>query len=400
MKIVHVCLNGPYTDNWGYQENIIPRYHKLFGNTVTVIAQNQKHISSGKIVEVDCSEYILEDGVRVIRIAQKMMFSKKLFSAFLIFDIYDILCDLKPDFVMIHGLIGSVSALDVRKYIEKTNRKCIVVADIHQDFYNSYIRKNIKGKLMKIVLRFLNNKMFPYYQKIYYVAPSCKKYAEEYYKAPIDKLTLLPLACDTSLIKYENIETVRCEIRASYNFNKEDIIVCHGGKLDHKKKTIELIKAVRELHEINSNIKMILFGEFSEEIQVDLYSELQSASDFLVYTGMLTNEEYYKIFIASNIAAFPGGQSVLWQQAIACGLATIVKRHEGIEYLDLGGNIIYFDNDTKEEVYDKLLSIIVNDRYIDMQEVALNKGSQYFSYERISKEVLQCAQGDSNNGLY
>ena len=36
---------------------------------------------------------------------------------------------------MIHGLIGSISALDVIKYVKKVNPKCRVVVDT--DFYNS-----------------------------------------------------------------------------------------------------------------------------------------------------------------------------------------------------------------------------------------------------------------------
>ena len=44
---------------------------------------------------------------------------------------------------------------------------------------------------------------------------------------------------------------------------------------------------------------------------------------------MLTIKDYYKLFLASDIAAFPGGQSVLWQQAISW----LLKHHSDEYYM-------------------------------------------------------------------
>ena len=27
MKIVHLCLNSPFTEGWGYRENLLAKYH-------------------------------------------------------------------------------------------------------------------------------------------------------------------------------------------------------------------------------------------------------------------------------------------------------------------------------------------------------------------------------------
>lgn len=395
MEIIHICLNGPYIDNWGYQDNIIPRYHKKSGNKVTVIAQNQKYIDSGEIVETNCGDYFLEDGVRVIRIKKQKFFCKKFVSVFSPYDIYTLLCNLKPDFIMVHGLMGSISALQVGKYIRKENRKCIAVADIHQDFYNSLVKDNLKMKLLTFIFRFLNKKMFPYYKKIFYIAPSCEKFAVEFYKVPRGLLEFLPLGCDTELIDINNKEDIRKEVRSRYNFNDDQIIICHGGKLDCKKKTIELIDAMKKLNSENSKVKLIIFGSLAGESKTKIEAKILENVEFVKYIGMLEQEEYYKIFLASDIAAFPGGQSVLWQQAIACGLATLVRKHTGIEYLDLGGNVGFFDNDSVEEIYNKLSGIIINNEYKKMKKVAKEKGAQYFSYDRISKQVLRYALGDN-----
>ena len=70
MKIVHISPNAPYNDYWGYQDNLLPKYQKKLQHEVTMITTNTIH-KDGRIVDVDCSDYVLNDGVRVIRLKHK-----------------------------------------------------------------------------------------------------------------------------------------------------------------------------------------------------------------------------------------------------------------------------------------------------------------------------------------
>ena len=394
MRVVYVSLNGPFTENWAYQENILSKYHKKLGNDVTIIATNQKHIDSGEIVETPCEDYVNRDGVRVVRVAKKKCIIKKFSDVFPDHKIIELLKQIHPDFIMVHGLIGNLSALQVRKYIKKINPNCIAVADIHQDFYNTNSPDNIlKRNLLKAVHRYLNRKMYPFYKKVFYVAPSCRKFAEEYYAVPKDKLDLLPLGCDPEYIQFSQKAVVFKEIRYVYKIDQDDFLICHGGKMDEKKNTIYLIEAVKKLHSWNKRVQLILFGSFSESYAQVVKPEIDENSDFIKYTGMLTAEEYYKVYMASDIAVFPGGQSVLWQQAIACGTATVASRKLGVEYLDLGGNIKFLENGTAKEIFETLKSLIASNEYLEMQKVAREKGIDFFSYENIAKRVLETADG-------
>ena len=38
MKIAHICLCGPYNQDWNYQENLLARQNKIDGNDVLVVA--------------------------------------------------------------------------------------------------------------------------------------------------------------------------------------------------------------------------------------------------------------------------------------------------------------------------------------------------------------------------
>lgn len=386
LNILHVCLNGPYTDNWGYQDNLLPKQHRKLNHNVTVITQNRKHDQNGNIVYTDCGSYYLEDGVRVIRVAPVKTPCNKFNIIFSPYNILGILYEIKPDLIMVHGLIGSISALQVRKYMKNNN--CKAVADIHEDFYNSPENNSVKYKVFRFIIRYLNKKMFPYYEKIFYLAPSSMEYAIKHYKVPIKKLELLPLGCDMDLVDVQNKEIIREKIRHDYNINENDIILCHGGKININKRTLELIKAFILLSKENKKIKLLIFGSLSDDCKELIECKISEHSDIIKYAGMLTMKQYCDIFLASDIAVFPGGQSVLWQQAIACGLAMIVRRHTGIEYLDLGGNIDYFENESVDEIQSKLKDVLNNNRYMKMKEVSEMHGAEFFSYYNIAKRVL------------
>ena len=39
MKIVHICLGGPFSDGFSYQENLITKYQVKMGLDVSLIKQ-------------------------------------------------------------------------------------------------------------------------------------------------------------------------------------------------------------------------------------------------------------------------------------------------------------------------------------------------------------------------
>jgi hypothetical protein len=152
MKIVHICLCAPYIDNWGYQENILPKYNVLMGNDVTVIALNKlEYISKNNENKNQNTkfEYYIEK-VKIIRINIKL----NLLNKFIWYDgLYEIICQENPDLIYMHGM-QSLALINIKKYIKK-NKNCKAVADIHGDFFNS--AQNIFSKyiLHKIIWKSL-----------------------------------------------------------------------------------------------------------------------------------------------------------------------------------------------------------------------------------------------------
>ena len=133
MKILHLALQAPYNEGWGYQENLLTKYQAKLGHDVTLITTCSMNSTNSQMVKCDPEDYISPDGFRVIRLEHKQFFFKKISSLLSIFPIYQLLKSIMPDFIMVHGL-GNFSAIQVKKYVKKINPRCTVIADNHLDY--------------------------------------------------------------------------------------------------------------------------------------------------------------------------------------------------------------------------------------------------------------------------
>lgn len=388
MNIVHICLCGPYTDGWGYQDNIIPKYHKKMGHTVTVIATNTKHSDdNGDIVETDCGDYYLDDGVRIIRLKVQKVFTTVITNVFNIYRIYDLLSDLRPDFIMVHGLLG-ITPIQVAKYIRKINPKCVVIADSHSDIHNTKMVGGLKFKLYHLFVLLNCKYMQKYYKKVYGITPECKRLITDFYGISDKKTAFIPLGCDDEEIDFKNKDIIKNKIRDKYDLEKDDILIVHGGKLNCKKNTHELITAVK-LIEI-SNLKLIVFGNFTtKEYEIEILNMVKNTNKRVKYIGLLESKDIYDLYLSADLAVYPGTQSALWQQAISCGLPLIIKKWPMCEYLDLGGNMEYLISDDAQEIKKSIIKIIKPDVLEKKKNTSIEKGIEFFSYAKTAKKIIE-----------
>ena len=63
--------------------------------------------------------------------------------------------------------------------------------------------------------------------------------------------------------------------------------------------------------------------------------------------------------MASDLCAFPGTHSVLWEQACACGLPGVFRDWEGMHHVDVGGNAVFL-KDASAEGIKRLLSDLLS----------------------------------------
>ncbi len=386
MKIVHLCLSGPFNDDWGYQDNMIPKYNVKDGHEVTVITSTQ--VDSTKKVGyeyVQPSKYVARDGFNVIRVPFTKYLPRKINEKLRIYNsIYQLLIDEKPDFLFVHGF-NFINIIEVSRYLNKREGVQLVV-DSHASYDNSANNIFSKVILHKFIWRMISKILMPHVDKVFALAPGCRDFLLNMYQIPSKKIEYLYLGADTDKLDFRKKDETTEEIRNNLDIDKDDFVCITGGKLSKRKNIRLLLEAMKRNHA--DNLKLIIFGTFSDDIKDEMLN-LISQDDRVRYIGWLNGSEVYDYYLASDAAVFPGTKSALWEQAICSGLPIICRRWPGMEYVDVGGNVMFIDGKDENEITRNIKMLMDNESvYKEMKHIAETKGYETFSYERISKQAI------------
>lgn len=384
MKILHLCLANFYIDNFGYQENLITKYHKKLGFDVTILASRINYDSStGEQYLSEPNEYINEHNIKVKRINYKFnnnFIYQKFSKQFRLYEnTFEHIVEERPDVIFVHGL----QFWDISKLIKykKKNKDVKIFIDNHADYINSARNFLSKSILHKIIWRNKANLILPYTEKFWGVTPNRCDFLEEVYNIPQNKIGLLPMGADIEKIDFKNKDKIRKKIREKHSINQEDFLLITGGKIDKRKKIDNLLRAMSRIN--YPNIKLLLFG-VSTPIMKDIIDKLTKNNN-IIKIGWIEPDEIYNYYLASDLAVFPGTHSVLWEQAVGSGLPAVFRKWKGMTHVDIGGNCRFIDNSNPGTIKEFILDIYNDYKgYEQMKDKAINKGVEYFSYKNIA----------------
>ena len=185
---------------------------------------------------------------------------------------------------------------------------------------------------------------------------------------------------------WDNRMNIRKELRLRYNIPDDGFLVVTGGKIDRTKNIHLLVEAVSCLR--NNNVFLLVFGSLTEEMKEYCTPKFK---DNIQYLGWLDSKNVYPYFLAADLAVFPGTHSVLWEQALSCGIPGIFKDWDsGFNHVDCGGNALLLKEISTETLTDEI-SRLANDntRYNEMKSVAENVARKEFSYIEIAKKAIR-----------
>lgn len=392
MKIVHLALEAPYNEGWGYQENLLPKYQVKAGHDVTLIVSNLKHAEGGTLESVQPEDYVSPDGFRVIRLDHIHYFPDKLSRSIKLYKIFDILKQIKPDLIMQHGL-NNTSVLQAIKYIKKINPKCKIIADNHLDYNIGavFLRKKIGPTISRSVSLLSNRVAKKFYSKVYGVTPWRIQFCEEIYHIDKNKLDLLPAGADDEKLDYDNKGTIRRTLRKKYDIKDSDFLIVTGGKIDKNKNIDSLMQAVLEIE--NPQIKLLVFGNTTKDIEERINS--LSDGEKIKYIGWVPADDTYNYFLTADLVFFPGQHSVMWEQSVVCGTPLVVKHYEGMHHCDVGGNCKFLYDDSVFGIKNLIIEIVNNkDKYLKMLSVAQSDLRKQFLYSELAKKSIEVIEGE------
>lgn len=385
MKIVHLCLGSFFPDNYSYQENMLPKFHKQLGYDVEVIASLASFDENGNYIYLknSCS-YLNEHNIKVTRLNYRkptlLNHKLKMYQG-----TYNALKKSNPDILFIHGC-QFLDMIEVVKYV-KDNKNLKVYIDNHADYSNS--ARNILSKYILHCLfwRYTANLIEPYANKFYGVLPARVDFLQELYKIPSEKCELLVMGADDDLVLKASVPKVRELFREKYNISENDFLIVTGGKIDSfKKQTILLMQAVNEIK--NKNVKLIVFGSIEEGLKEQVFNLSDGVK--IQYIGWMNSSHSYNIFASADLVVFAGRHSVFWEQVAAQGIPMLCKYWNGTTHIDIGGNVEFLYNDSCNEIKDKILDLLNNkEKYDKMKNIAQSRGMKIFSYKNIAKKAIE-----------
>ncbi len=384
MKVIHVCLAGLFMDGWGYQDNLIAKYHVSFGYDVTVITNQWVYDEEGNYIKTDKETEVDRYGVKIVRIPIKgdkpYTYKLKRYVG-----LYENIKKIEPDVIFLH----SSQIMDVKDIIryKKENPQVKIYVDNHCDYSNSATNWLSKHILHGIIWKKKAWQLNPYIEKFYGVLPARVDFMTERYGLPKDRVELLVMGMDDDKAEEADKPEVKAEIRQRFGYAEDDFVVITGGKIDHaKRQTLLLIEAVKNIK--NPHLKLLVFGSVVEDMKKPL-TELCDSDDRINYIGWVQADDTYPYFAASDLAIFPGRHSVMWEQVAGQGIPMVVKYWDGTTHVDVGGNVEFLYQDSVEEIQSVLEKLMTKgEAYNKMQKNAGEKGKKVFSYRQISRRAI------------
>lgn len=381
MKILHICLCGPVSDGFSYQENLLTKYQVKMGLDVSFITSKWVWNSSGTFEKTTKSTYVNEDGVKMIRL--DIQHDKPLVYRFRKFpNLYKTIENEKPDIMFIHGL-AFLDMVIIKKYA-CAHPEVTIYADNHSDLTNSGTNWLSKNILHKIIWKHYVQMIEPYIKKFYGVLPVRVDFLKDIYNLPAEKCELLVMGGDDELVTLAANPECKKAIREKYGLAEDDFVIMTGGKIDaFKTQTFLLMEAVQKID--NPKLKLVVFGSVAPELK-DRMNSLADGKK-VQYIGWVQAKDSYDYFAAADLVAFPGRHSVFWEQVAAQGIPMICKRLPGTDHVDFGGNVIFLEEDSVEKIEKAILYTL--DNYDQMKTIANCEKKKEFLYSEISRKCIE-----------
>lgn len=384
MRILHCCLAAFYIDNYGYQENILPKIHKLQGHDVKICTSTETYIDNKNIGYVEPRTYLNEHSIEVTRLPYYKYIPHVAVKKLRIYNgLMKVLENFLPDIIFIHDC-QFISINTIATFV-KRHKNIRVYVDSHTDFINSGRNWFSKNIMHKIVYKWCAKQIEPYTKKFYGTLPLRVDFYRDIYKINPSKLDLLVLGADHTDIDLGNKKEIRQRIRKELNIKDNEFVIVTGGKIDRRKNIHTLMNVFKNN---NLNVKLILFGIPNVEMKVEI--EALSKVENIHYIGWLQPNKIYDYLFAADLGFFPGTHSILWEQTVGIGLPCVFKKWEGIDHVDVGGNCIFLEKGDEAEIR-SVIDYIYNNRkvYSQMLEISTTKGIKEFSYEEIAKKAIE-----------
>lgn len=383
-RVLHICLAINYLEGWAYQENMLPAAHKELGYDVHIIAAEQYYDEHKKIiVNRSLGEYVNNDGV-VVHILKGVTMNYSLNRILpKVKGLYKAIEAISPDVIFWHGLDPcSYNSYQVSWY-KKKHPEVKLFADCHADYYNRRFSDHpLKCKIDVLISRFWYFPFFKQANKIWGTTPWREVFLKKEYHLADNKVGCLIMGADDKHIVGKDKNEVRPLIRERYSIPQNAFLIVSGGKLDSRKNLHLLCSAVIKIGE---PVHLLLFGKPTPDME-PIYNSFKDCNN-ITQIGWIDGSSTYDLFLAADLACFPGSHSVLWEQSVACAVPGIYKYWDYMTHVNECGNAVFINDITERTLEEEVLSVLNTEKYNRMNEAAKQCASHFLMSDIARKAI-------------
>lgn len=341
MRIIHVAYY--FYPSLGYQEAHLARAQSKLGHEVYIVTSDRyapliysknKGLLGSRIKGVG---FFIEEGIKVWRLKTLFEMPHQIW----VLGLEKKIQELKPDLVIVHGIVNFAALRIARLKKQQGNFKLIY--DDHMTFDNS-------GSKMKIFYPLFRWFFSPLIQKaadvLVAILPETKVFMHRRYGIPLDRVVIIPLGADDNLFNFDTAS--RREIRSQLSLNESDVVFIYTGKIIPEKRLDLLIEAAARLAEEYSCVKVMLVGDGSQTYIDGLRKHIRTNNleGKIVWHDALPNKELPKFYCAADVAVWPRGASISQREAMACNLPIIISEGSMVtELVDYNNGLICREGD-------------------------------------------------------
>ena len=380
-KVLHIALNGPYTEGFSYQDNLLPKYHARMGFDVTILAPAWRHGRDGCLEKTSVGS--THDGeVLLVRLAAAN--ERGLSDRFKVYP--GLLRELEercPDIIFLHGC-QLRDAKTVVDYIKGCKNRPTLFVDNHADYSNSATNLISRYFLHRIVWRHYAKLLEPYTERFWGVLPARVDFMVENYGLPEKKCSLLVMGGDDDEIDRADDSEKIAATKGRLGFENDDFVIVTGGKIDEAKhQVLSLMDAVAK---IGGRVKLLVFGPVAPPLKEEFQCKLKCKN--IAHIPWANTSDSYDYFAVADLVVFPGRHSVYWEQAVSMGKPLLIKRWDGTTHVDCGGNVMYTSGDDSKSLKQDIESAMLSKKRTAMVKAA-DKARNAFLYSNIALKSLE-----------
>lgn len=384
MKIVHVCQF--FDPARGYQDVFLSDAQCLEGHEVSVISSRLSQ--SSDLAEVDKTKRERfafgrerrANGTLVVRLEVGQISTRLFFKG-----LGRELEALAPDWIIVHG-ISTLLAVQVVAHAIRTGFVGRITVDDHTTAIMR--RRTLAGNVAYGVLR---NLVVPLLRlkcrDFVAVTPETVFILRDDMGIPQNEIRQISLGADPEKFRPSD-PVARQRMRHKLEISEDALLIVSAGRLEPAKRVLELISAVRSLRGRYPHLGLLLIGQGGADYTAQVAAEIDQCAfppGHHVWKRWIPNDELGEYLACADIGAWPGNESAVHLEAMACGIPIVIRNLGSLTDRVEAGNGLMTDGSV-DDIERKLETLLCDrDLRLRMGRLGRQKIECDLSWRRIAQ---------------